>query len=313
MYGNKNFARGYLEEAKKYLLERLEIEKGNAHAEIEIKKRLANVHLWLGEIYREIYKKLREDYTTTLDRDAREIAEGYYKKAIALTEELGDKGESYVIARAGCMLGSLYLDKARYSYNWVKEAEAVLNKALSAIEKAQPSVLFSKDEIQWTKGEIYNLLGFVQTYKLRFQKADEQDYKKGEEYFLKSMDIIKKVNLDDLPSLKHNLAVLYFVGKEYDKYAKYTEEAIELEKKKGPKSDKKKLAEWYEELGEAYLEQLQDKKRAKECFISAIEFYESLMGLMKAKGDEFQRIEYERKRDRLLKEISKINKELWGK
>jgi tetratricopeptide (TPR) repeat protein len=300
-------AREYLSEAKKYLLERLEIEKGNPQAEIEIKKRLANVHLWLGEIYGEIYQNLGKNYT--LEREAREIAEEYYKRAIALTEELGDNGDSYVIARAGCMLGAIYKDKAQYSYKWVMEAEAVLNKALSAIEKTQPSALFSKDSIQWTKGEIYNLLGIVQIKKINYQKADELDFKKGVEYFEKAIDIMKRVNFEGLPILKYNLARLYLAKKEYDKYVKYIEKAIELEKRKGPKSDKNDLAEWYEELGEVYLEQLKDKKRAKECFISAIELYESLMGEMKAKGDELQRIEYERKRDALFEKIKKINNE----
>jgi tetratricopeptide (TPR) repeat protein len=310
-YGNRNMARNFLEEAKKYLLERLELAKGNPEAELEIKKKLANVHLWLGEIYKEIYENLRKDYTTTLDQEARKIAEEYFKRAIALTEELGDKGDSYVIARAGCMLGSIYIDKARYSYKWVIETEAILNKALSAIEKAQPSKYFSKTEIQWTKGEIYNILGIAQTYKIAYEKADEQDFTKGVEYFEKAIELKKKVSFDSLPVLKHNLARLYLEKKEYDKFVKYMEEAIELEKRKGPKSNKEDLAEWYEKLGDVYLEKLNDKKRAKEYFVFAIETYESLINLMKEKRDELQRIEYERKRDKLYEKVRKINDELW--
>jgi hypothetical protein len=303
------WAREYLKEAEKYLLERLKIEGSDPQAEIEIKKRLANVYLWLGETYYDIYERLQDNYTSSAYLDARNIAVEYFKKALSLTEELGDKGDSYVIAWAGRRLGAIYLDDARFGYSLVEKAEAILNKALSAIEKAQPSVIVSKDEIQWAKEDIYNLLGIVQSWKLSYNKANEQDYKKGEEYFLKVIDMSKKSSPDDLPVLNYNLAVLHLAAKNYDKYVEYAKKAIELEGKKGPKSNKKKLAEWHGELAEVYLKHLNDKQRAKQHYIFAVELYESLM---QAEREEFKRIDYERKRNMLLEEINKINKELRG-
>ena len=86
-YGNENRARGYLEKAEKYLLERLELGRGDEQSRIEDKKRLANVYLWLGEIYKKVYEKQRGDFAAAFGREAMEAAEGYCKKAMALTEE----------------------------------------------------------------------------------------------------------------------------------------------------------------------------------------------------------------------------------
>jgi tetratricopeptide (TPR) repeat protein len=313
-YGNKGLAYRYLKGAEKYLLEK--IEKDDEQTKIEDKKKLAVVYLWLGEINKETYEKQKGDLAENFGKEAYETAIDYFKKALSLTEELREKGDSYIITRAGMMLASLYIDKSRYSYSLVEEAEKNLKKALSALEKAKPSPLFSKKEIQWTEMDIYNLLGIVQMEKIAFKKATEEDERKGIEYLTKAIDMAKRISPDDLASLKHNLGVLYFAMKDYDKYAKYTEEAIEFEKKKEPKMDLRKLAEWYEELADIYVEHLNNKKRAIECYDAAALIYHNLAKAEEMKGgrsDEIKRIEYERKERKLRNKIKKLYEELGAK
>jgi tetratricopeptide (TPR) repeat protein len=306
-YGTDRWAYSYLKEAEKYLLEKLETD--DEQAKIEDKKKLAVVYLWLGEINKRTYDRQQGDMAENFGVEARDAAIDYFKKAIALTEELGDKGDIYIIARSGYMLGDIYRGCAVVSYSLLEEAEKYLDKALSVIEKVKPSLLFSKKDIQWTEMGVYYSKGIVQARKHAFKKATEESDKKGEAYLLKAVEIGKRIAPDDLPILKHNLAVIYYAMKDYDKYAKHTEEAIELEKKKGIKMNKEMLAEWYEELADTYAKYMNNKKRAIDCLDSAVQLYYDLAKLMGERGNEIKRLEYERKQRGLRGKIKKLYEE----
>jgi tetratricopeptide (TPR) repeat protein len=216
----------------------------------------------------------------------------YYKKALSLGEEVDEK---FVVAKAGTELGSDYLGRVIYNYSLINNATEVLEKASKAIEEAKETPEFPKQDIQETKGRIYNLVGM-----LYYRK---KDYKNSEEYYLKAIALGEKLNSVQTQVYKYNLAVLYKDMKDYDKFEKYLKEAIEdgWRRKKG---DLEKMAEWSKELAEFYLEHKNDKKRAKEYFITAIELYEDLMRTTK---DSLKRGKYDSKRHELFEEINKID------
>jgi tetratricopeptide (TPR) repeat protein len=296
-----------LKEAEKYFLERLEANKENGQARIEDEKKLAYVYLWLGDEFRWLEEK-KGDKAIEMKEKWGEfplfLAKDYYKKALALTEKLGDKGDSYVIARAGGMLGAIYSDWAMFNPGLIKKTEEALEKALKAIDEVKPSLLVSKGNIQQTKIIIYDAISRLYLSKLKFKEIDEKEFEKAKEYLLKAIDIAKVHNREDLSTLKHNLAVCHWAIKEYDMYEKYAKEAMELEKKKGVKADKIKLAKWYIELADFYLEKKNDKKSAKESLISAVELYETLRD--EFKNDKIKWFKYDTEAKRLLKKINEI-------
>jgi tetratricopeptide (TPR) repeat protein len=296
-----------LKKAEKYFLERLEANKENEQARIEDEKKLAYVYLWLGDEFRWLEKK-KGDRAIEMKEKWGEfpsiLAKDYYKKALALAEKLGDKGDSYVIARAGGMLGELYSDWVMFNPGLIKKTEEVLEKALKAIDEVKPSLLVSKGDILRTKITIYDAISHLYLSKLKFKEIDEKEFEKAKEYLLKAIDIAKVHDQENLPTLKHNLAVCHWAIKEYDMYEKYTKEAIELEKKKGRKADKLLLADWYIELADFYLEKKNDKKSAKESLIQAVELYETLRD--EFKNDKIKWIKYDREAKRVLKRINEI-------
>jgi tetratricopeptide (TPR) repeat protein len=294
-YGNKELAFNYLKGAEKYLLERLEAGKGDEQEKIRDKKRLANVCFWLGEIYNKLYQQEGEkifNFDVDKYQELKKTMIEYYKKALSLGEESDEK---IVVAKAGAELGSFYLRWVVYNYSLLNNATEVLEKALKAIEEVKETQDFTKKDIQETKGWIYNLVGVIYYRK--------KDYKNAEEYYLKALALAEKLNSVQTQVYKHDLAILYKDMKDYDKYEKYLKEAIEDGWRRG-KGDLEKMAEWSEELGEFYLEHKNDKKRAKEYFISAIELYEDLMRRTKNK---FKWREYDRQRNELFKKIKKLD------
>jgi tetratricopeptide (TPR) repeat protein len=299
-----------LQEAEKYLLKKLEDEKGDEQSKNETKKKLANVYLLLSCVYAEYYREKEDDPKANWGRDALKTAREYFDKAIALTDE----AESYMIVNAGIKLSSIYLENAAYAYKWVLEAEAVLGKALEASEKMKPSALFPKKEIENAKMEVYNLRGGLALRRIEYKKDVEQEFERGKEFYLKAMEIAKKIDRpQDLPTLMHNLAVLYKVKGEYDEYEKLAKEAIEQAKKiakmggMGGITNKERMAKWYEELADFYLNKKDNKELAKECLKAALEAYSDLRIEFKYK-DALKFVEYDRKIGAVSAEIRRIDK-----
>ena len=311
---NLDYAVPLLKTAEKYLLEKLEAGGGDEQSKIENKKRLANVYLLLGCAHMKYYREQEDDYAADFGKEAFKKAKEYFDKAIALTEELGDNGDSYVIVKAGIELSSVYLERAPYAYKWVLEAEAVLGKALEASERMKPSALFPEKEIQIMRERVYNLRGMLASKKLEYKKDVEQEFEKGKEFYLKAIEIAKKTRqIQDLPTLMHNLAILYYVKGEYDEYEKLTKEAIEQAKKiakmggSGGITNKEKMAEWYEELADFYLNKKDNKELAKECLKAALEAYSDLRLEFKYK-DALKLAEYDRKIGAVSAKIKRIDK-----
>lgn len=306
--GSKDLAFNLLKATERFLLEKLEAGKGDERERIRDKRRLANVYLWLGETYnelqaQEVQKTLRVDHDKL--QEYRKKTVEYLKKAMDLGEEVDKK---IVVAKAGMNLGSYYLEFVWFNYNLINNAAEVLEKALKAIEEVKPGEIkeeaketpeFSKKEFQEIKGRIYNLWGVVHYWK--------KDYKTAEEYYLKALEIGEKINSVQTQAYKYNLAVIYKEMGDYDRYEEYLKGAIEdgWKRKKG---DIEKMARWSRELGEFYLKHKNDKKRAKEWFISAIELYDQLI---RSTSNEFKREDYRSKRRALYEEIRKIDSELY--
>jgi tetratricopeptide (TPR) repeat protein len=255
-----------LQGAEKYLLKKLEDGKGNEQSKIETKKKLANVYLLLSCAYAEYYREIEDDDAANWGRDALETARKYFDKAIALTDE----AEGYIIVIAGIKLSSIYLENASYAYKWLLEAEAVLGKTLEVSEKMKPTALFPKKEIENAKMRVYNLRGWLASRRIEYKKDVDQEFERGKEFYLKAIEIAKKIDrIQDLPILMHNLALLYKVKGEYDEYEKLTKEAIKRARKiarlggPGGRQNRENMRKWAKELADFYSER-GEKERAKE-------------------------------------------------
>jgi tetratricopeptide (TPR) repeat protein len=299
-----------LQEAEKYLLEKLESGGGDEQSKIETKKKLANVYLWLSCAYADYYREIEDDDTANWGREALKTAREYFDKAIALTDE----AEGYIIVIAGIKLSWIYLENASSAYKWLLEAEAVLGKTLEASEKMKRATLFPKKEIESAKMQVYNLRGGLASKRIEYKKDVEQEFEKGKEFYLKAIEIAKKIDqIQDLPTLIHNLAILHKVKGEYDEYEKLAKEAIEQARKiaklggPGGIMNKERMARWYEKLADFYLKQRDDKERAKECLKAALKAYSDLRLEFKYK-DALKFAEYDRKTGKVSAEIRRIDK-----
>lgn len=216
-----------------------------------------------------LYIEYKIDYSLYLEKSAKTDSDR--KKAIIELEELLKlEMDELTQGRIYNCLGGFYTNLKINAENFNKALE--YHKRAKAIrEKSSANIM--------DLARTYNNIANVYFYKSKIEDEKEGNLKEAEKYYIKSMDLRKKVLNNNHPDIAR---VLVNLGNVYVEQSKYKDALSVM--KKGLKIREKSLGSCSFEVGRTYenmarvYEKLQDKENVLKCVKKAKEIYLLLYG-----------------------------------
>lgn len=216
-----------------------------------------------------LYIEYKIDYSLYLEKSAK--TDSVRKKAIIELEELLKlEMDELTQGRIYNCLGGFYTNLKRNVEN-LNEALEYHKRAKAIREKSSANIM--------DLARTYNNIANVYFYKSKIEDEKEGNLKNAEKYYIKSMDLRKKVLNNNHPDIAR---VLVNLGNVYVEQSKY-KDALSI-MKKGLKIREKSLGSCSVEVGRTYAnmarvyEKLQDKEDVLICVKKAKEIYLLLYG-----------------------------------